>query len=1576
MWLQFNLPSGIILLTTSLHPPQNLTDWFLGAVYFVFIGIFIYYLLLDEVLRRKLSGISLISTISQLRLWLSKWHVMRKSALIGLILALVVIHLRRQQLQSLTLPLFSTCALSLMLLFLNRNQLFSRPWARARQLFRFSRHDWILSLISPTHKFNSLINIIVYLPISFAKAKHEGLWLILWFIIGAVVIPLLQIWIWVSDSQPISVITLMTIGIISSFVLTACYIIYWFYRNSPRHIVIPFTAADTNDAELKLIASLVTHTFVKQLRHVARSLNLRQAENVRDLADNQQVLFVTSGYEQEFIEQIQSLTNIELAESIQLPFGSLFSTTLRVLANTRVNGVVHRRQDKRCEVWIELMRRDGHRVAIDKMEISGDTISDLNEAELQNSCKESAVKLMIRLGKGIHLASTWEGLNEFLNGVSASSQRSWWQAVAYYGRAIAIEETIQKDFGTGHYHLGSALIFQGDMVSGLRHLHIADSTSPPLAETQYMLALALLYKHWDKLHEDTVTFEYLIRRCKTASELRSQFPEALHLLGSAYYQRGKLLERDSTKRWNSQLSSDESARPQRNRSYEDNYRQAARYLRQAIKQYREILRRTSQNNYTTDIQQSTYKRLIRTYAMAIHQLADAHRSLRHSELADSLYEDVGLMLPGNLRNLVDRAMTYCVAGNWQVADEFIRNELLSRVNIRWHADANFYMGWALAGGVAEATEAEPRLLIFLEKRFIKPDEETTISDYQIVLSRAFAYLDYAIYQRPRYISGWAQTDWLCAFQKAIERLKETTQDGALEQNVSTVCLAPLGLGTPKYIHHLQLWIAWRMSSYTFDEKMNQLQINILMDEPERIQDELIEPYASYLRIYNRLHELRGEIKNFLQNIIDERNIVGGLQNTWRRLKLAAKLVELWEDASENFKNLPKGLEEITFIERWSVDVYAEVAILASRMLAEGRAYETAREIASKTGEHFKYWLEERWISYPWSSPYPLTDDKEAPYDFKFSPFVVRFQRATLYAWQAYTTLYQWEDFSSKSRLRTRNEYANLEEYLDDAQRWVTEALILHSQHPLAIFVQAQIYRKRNLRARAIEELLHLLNIVAPFDPKSHTANWETGRKALAQKSDVEPEVAPKKSPRLNLYYMERISGQRQFEDFLDRSRIHIALAELFTEEGNLELSIHHFQQAIAWSPYHDLDADCFLELAKRLNRMDRFIEVLDAIKEVKARLLKISQFSLSMVKRFEPTVLEATINSRLSNYHYALRVAESNFNLVFKDADDLYKTILDSKTYPIDNYLDSSSSFKEIFDEVLIRVSQIIEGEDEELWSTIEETLNLQRRNINEQLTKSLNNLGGIDEETSTKNMTVRLLRLADCRLNSGHMAEILPKIQAPPSMNSNFDPEWIIKSQIISFLSQESLQLVIQKSELTNNIAYNRAELNYDLEAAQNSAKEAINLMHDLLILSQDSSEYRDTFKEHLAQYYDTLGWIRYRQGWEYSDEWFKKALEYNQGLAVIHYHLARVLLVQIEKIWQRLPSENRNNVPPEEALQISDCLRSAQRHWYNARQFDVGHRLESKLIWLYQRLDTYKNRWNQIQMLLLNQKNNTENK
>lgn len=1440
---------------------------------------------------------------------------------------------------------------------------FSRQRTHLRALLMSMRHDYIRGLVSPTLLPANWLDYWLYQTQRFLR--RESLWVgtVCALVFGGIAIPT-AILRFRPDTE---ITTLAGIGTTSSLLLGVLYLMFWFVRHRPKHIVLPFrpAKADKDDANLQALANLTTQHFVENLRHITLLLNMRQVENVSLRTDNELAVFVTSGQDQEFIEQIRTLGDIETSV-VNLPLGSLLTVLMTSLAHTRVRGSVHRQADNNVVIWVEFTERDGRTIAVDTALIPENQASSIDESVLQQITRSLVVKLILKLGRDAHLASSWQSLKVFLDGLDAAYHRNWRHAIACYRQAVNMEESIRGNFGLGYYHLGAALVFQGELDEGVKYLQSAETNGPPLAETQYMLALAQFYQHRDSLHIARIHFEDIILRCKTALQLHPQFPEAHHLLGTVFYQRGKLRERELT-RLPRANNIEESATPSsasyqlvnanqlsiktktphidpRPNDYAHDYANAQWHLARAIRQYDQITRRLPKDAVAQATVWDEQSRITQDRMSATHRLGDVLRSLEKYSEADSYYADMLAAFPGNLRTLIDRAKTYCLAKNWQRADEFIRGDIFNHEGAKWHKSTNLYMGWARLGGLAE----EINEASILPNKIVQVYEGEphhiahqplygTVESYH--LGKAVAHLDYALHQYPRYMLRWQQIDWLRDFQESVQilarkahqrRPKHEKTPGHIDPSDNfDLYNQPLDPENDAYLSHLQHWLAWRIDSYldSDDKSVSDYTLSLIVGSNQKtcITDYLSKQ-TEFCQAYCRLKQLRSWYACLLK-AEDRESTSSNLRYPKTRLGLAeraARSLKRIEPLVEDLAD-PISTQEITFAERWAIDVYGELSLLSARLLIEVGAFDLAQQLAMNSANLVYKWTR-RWDK-------KLFDPKH----FTLTPQVQSYQIATLFAWAGYATMAASSDPATSMRHRSLS--INVDESLRVAEEQVHQALEFVSHHPLAIFVQASLYFNRNLYRQAIDELNRVLTIIAPYDPHKYFSRADASEKENQQ-------VEQFNKSRKKFYYRERVSGRLQIEGVVDQTRVHIALAECFGELNDFRSAIDQLHMAISFSSLNDMDARLFLLLAHYLNRAERFIEAETAVQEAYSRNQTLSPIGIPVSLNWEPLVWECVINTNLERYDISIERGERVY-------DDL-----------------NLRDFYARHERVVAHLSRFDSNLNRLLAQYMAEFKLL--------MTTSTQGHSSSEIDSGDESFSEKLEGLAKSAMNRKN---IVGSLALNVSQPHSFNPISILGSQALSFLRKDVLVFLIQCCDIRNNLAFNYAETGIKLEEALRHAQFAVKGMTTIVAQTVGASVAsvkqmvmilpEVDFDERLAQYYDTLAWVYYRRNKPGDLDRARALLETEalsrcHKLAVVYYHLSRILVTQMERAWQYTSAKTgtRADIHPVAAQELSHLLRYAFVTWRHAYRLDANRSLSSRLRLVRQKINEYRSYWDNLQL------------
>lgn len=1440
-------------------------------------------------------------------------------------------------------------AVSMLVLFIaaiNPIIFLSRRQAQLRFVFQKLRRDRFYALASPVFQPTHWLNFFLYQWIPrYFTLNNSRLLLFLIIIFGGVIIPVAAaslekvseirvfgISFIVIDS--LNFLELMVLGVVSIGVLSSLYFAFWLLNNRNQYIVTHFeisNANDQKDIEVQAIATLSTHLLVEELQKISSLLKHRQVENVNFSGEEDNAFIVTSGTDQEFINQIQQIVNIDnLSTSVGARNINNFVVLInRLLAQIRIEGKVQRRETGSVEIWVELNYRNSQSAAVDMVILPDSSIRDIDEVFIRPITRELALKLLIELGQVEHLGSSWESLGYYVKGLQASAHRDWLQAIYNYRRAINVEETLRGSYGIGHFHLGASLVFKGDWQQGLEHLFIAESDGPPLAETQYMIALVLLYMYWGNLHDNEPIFEQIRTRCKQAFTLRRKFSEAYHLLGIAYYRYAKLKDRSSSKIYGEKQS---------RQNYSEDYQRAVHYLHRAINSYGSMQRRIDRSpNYYNEVQQDE-DQILRHKLTASHQLGDALRCLERYSEADTYYFDVLAIYPRNLRNLADTAKIYCLAENWQRAEEYLWRVAFSRDLAYWDVDCAFHMAWAILGGVSQN-----------RARSLKSGK-----DRESLLIQGLHFLDHIIYQRPRYISAWRQTNWYQIIQDL---------DVSLPLNSDMIIKAMNEEIDPTNDNEMQfkIWLILRIYSYISPS----FKIG-LRDEFEIINKSIRLDLKVHKYIYIRLRQIKIDVA---KNIRDthEISIARNLRIRYDKLKHANDLQRLYNHIKNLLNNQrEKHATRPNLIDRWLIDVFAETSLLRLKMLAEGDAFFETLKIA-----HESIGFLEDWVGF-WSNHYQKNVFKGSDY-YKFSPLVFRYQLSSLYAWRAYAS-YKTAYHPAKE-LPQSAIFDAIESDIEKSRQYV-------NYHPLALYAEAMVSQGRGLYSKAIELLQLLLDVIAPYDPKKHIGVDVKGTPPPEPTSDLQ---------RTDLYYIEKVSGRQQFSVLINHATVHIEIAKIFFQIGDAELSVHHLTEAVRQSSYNDLDIDILLRLSNQLNSMERYDEALAVINGAQETTRYLTSLDLSESKRRALNVMECIISTRSNEFDTSAVLSEqalSQLKHVNPSIVDEYRTTVMNahQDYMPDN---TRKAFELILDGIEELILESTQGQD--FYTGILRKVGLCK------LTE--NNIVPLIDSIETNGLTslYEVIRIVLKELDYPNLEEfnlegqitnieilLEPALSSPEVTMKSIDDakldhslsthlEQVMAKHIYLFLSKQAENRLSQMAELFNISAYNFAEMGIRISTAYSYAIIALIIMHYLVDRSKTHKTKSLRYRKKLAQLSDTYGWLLYRdalqpqpesvlpnkQKLKIAEQFLKDGVKFDPERGIIHYHLARVYLLRVEMYWMESPTEISRYLNTDQASSIALLISQSFRSWREANRQDKYNRLHEKLSWLYNQISAYKRVW-----------------
>lgn len=1090
-------------------------------------------------------------------------------------------------------------------------------------------------------------------------------------------------------------------------------------RETRRYLMLPFVVVGRANQEVQSIANLLTYTLITELQRVGTLLQWHQTEYGGGVTSpDSYAMFVAAGLEHDFVEELRNLKSLEVDNgTVRFPLGRILERFIESTSKVRLQGTVQQRENGAIEIWIQMTRRDSPTVSAEHVMVSSNSTADINEITADAIARELACKLVLQLTEGQPLAANPASLQHFLAGIEAIVQRKWWLAIAHYRNALGMEQTAQAKYGLMHYHLGAAFIVQGDVTKGSEQLELAEQSGLVLPELQYMLARTLLYKYWTHLDQKDSVFDEIVRRSLTALRLRPNTPEVLHLLGALYYQRGRLVERKQFRlrprqgfRARTTDTHPESRGTPRltvnwsapiTRKSRDYYRQAEMWFRRAEVAYDQVLRNlASPVRHTQGVAGRELNHLLQTRIAVTHQRADALRGQRKFIRADLAYRDVVELFPENLRNLVDIAKTYCLAGNWQYGHSFIQERVLRNIFAQWNADANFYAGWTLAGGVADRGRWDKPNNGVYRLLFCQVPESR-----EVLLVQAMRYMDFALIQRPRYLARWQQNDWFTPYLEAVKQSNLVAPEYRDAKNgYEATLLSPLtsdaSLASPKLLlSQSVLWLILRFCQYQFHidtptggkpivgkdgqeegfvntdfinearqlmeasnlggKKKNgfvsslKSKIRLFLQVPKWIFKKKSSPAVVKQSVKLTANSVEAALPSEVRDALNHVKLLGIFSG------LVALRNQLVSDLIYNRETIP--LERtwtrlnlaVPATELWGnirttvinkLDDPNEPLTLAGRVKVELVA-ETALLTTRLLVEGGAYLEAARVVTeaVTYLSTWREQWQQKFPGNrFLFSSQVFRYQLASLYAWQAYINLQHHQNKVHQFRMRltlVRQKIASPPSeslVLVEMQKSLQAAFELMRTHPLAMFVQAQLRLRQNLYVQAAEELQFLLQTLSPFDPSRFIRRWGPG-----ESRHTTPPPSPEARLLVVLEKMGYVNGSHQFASIVNESTIHALLAEIYDAQNLNDLAVDQSRAALRWQRPSLYVVQHYVALSRRLMNQERFREAEAVLATIRVPGRQ-SAIPLEVVSHhIELEVLRCVLATRKGDHEQSLAMGET-----------------------------------------------------------------------------------------------------------------------------------------------------------------------------------------------------------------------------------------------------------------------------------------------------------------------------------------------
>jgi hypothetical protein len=495
--------------------------------------------------------------------------------------------------------------------------------------------------------------------------------------------------------------------------------------------------------------------------------------------------------------------------------------------------------------------------------------------------------------------------------------------------------------------------------------------------------------------------------------------------------------------------------------------------------------------------------------------------------------------------------------------------------------------------------------------------------------------------------------------------------------------------------------------------------------------------------------------------------------------------------------------------------------------------------------------------------------------------------------------------------------------------------------------------------------------------------------------------------RSKMRWQESVSGQDQLRHFINRSDVHKVLSEIYEQSGKLDLSVSHLSEAVSAAEYRDKEADYLLLLGELLERIERFRDAQAVLKMLRSRRFTLEPQTFSITKTRQLEILSCILNTRTRQYDVSIDMGKHlRYTWTTTERYDPLSGLGSKSPEPSSNL--NNTYQRRLADPPLIffysKFISFINGNPEKAEKGQYEPLTSKSPSVAVDGNSLLYHWFWTDD---TKQMQAFLAGdpglvcfLAERYLNLEMFALLIldlyktPFVVDHPSEVAAFlgkgevdelrktkpslSISWTINVRMADFLCRESLRILEQMCHLTNNFVFNRVELGIDavsemallkraVPAQSSNAQEidaVIKLMKILMRFADAyAPEHTAAYRRYLVNYYDTWAWLLYRDLEQEAhatypakiveklekarDMLVGNALIFDQGSAIIYYHLARIYLALAEQFW--LSGKH---------WEITSSLRLADRNWRKASELDVNGRLQSRLNWVGQRIERLSNK------------------
>lgn len=1397
-----------------------------------------------------------------------------------------------------------------------------------------------------------------------------------WWIVVCCLSPLLAAhsWLFMFFDQPESghsyAYTDVLLGAISSVIMSlliAVFVVSWrYYAIRQRHIVYQLqysvdrqseqekSAAEiAEESDLRSISLTLTHLLALQLQRTGRAMSLRQVESLKTQAESPLSLLVTNGQEEGLVQQLEQLDELQVS-NVSVPFGRFLAFILGNRADTRVRGALHRTKDGATEVWVNVYsRRHGQTFDLGRRVIRRPSDDEpISESELQDIARDFAIRIAHALGNTLSRASSPESLSALVDGLEASSQNNWWYAVTNYQRSVALEEANRSKHIPAYFYIGATLLRQGEPRLALEQLRLAEERGALSAELAYMLGLTL-FTLSSNMNDDanlSTALTYLER----AVALDPSLLEAYHLLGIIEYNRGRRFEREG----GNHTAIDDGERRA--------YQMAERWFQICYRRYESRITRLMRRQHPADSYAPELVDAVQAQLMVAHHWADSLRSLDRPRLANLLYQDAQLAYSVKTRNLVDQLLNACRAGDITTGSALLRRHIQSHPKVYWSADAQLYVAWLR---MLEAARSQSR-------------------SASATVYRAFPHLDLALQLRPRFIDVRRQTNWRIPWARLIGSRWDPALLGVADLDL--VFEGPLmpvrrrieaGHEALRGTSFDTCAVSIALRDYGYRAHRPDASVSVVGGVPRSsplraffgmpVPEDERSFWRRHLPIHRDFLACRTAIAAFLfcldrqgelysQQIVERRHLhAQAAYQIWLRSNAAWQKLLANGPAQPQISLVSVGLADqpITFGMRWALDVYLQTSLMACAQLASVDSFSHVRQIASQTIHVLEAWLEY------WRAQ--SEDGKPMHGLGRFSPAILRYFLVTLLVWRAFAALRTAQpgappaDGEEMARLKTLFELRNA----------VSEHGYLH--HPLYLYVCAEYYAACGMMSEAMNSLIELLSVTEVYDARTFNPfNFTLGvisEDLVRRSSEFEDE-----SLRRQLFYFERVSGQQQFEFFVNHARVFTKMSEVAAKSGDTRASISYLFDALTWSPYGDLDLENFVKLVSRLIYGDQFQEALAVVQEARSRLGSYPVDTTQSGNILTLDVAQCILHTRLRRYDVSLQLGLS---LARHDATGQPRTLdlarLEQSYGALVSFLQhlltagAPPEMSSTEDRSRVAGSPPLAD-----WDMVAALFNSSFQRISRHGVRGPAQF--IDPSFE------HVLQYADAYLRSSQ----LPIDE--PAADQTYEANIIAHQRFVAVMSRRFFAYIYQACELYNNIAYNLALLEIHMDQAFHYVWTAIRFMDSLYVkvtapAQQQNKAMLARIRERLAQYYDTLAWIHYRRRGEQgirqelaaamdaidaalnpavsppaaslpgSDLQIaiffleRQSLAFSQHLPVPHYHLSRAYLALAEESMQDRGASGQT--PQIGEHQLRQYVHKSLRHWEIAQALDQTGRLAEDL-------------------------------